>query len=788
MPAKKKGSSPRYQPGEFPPVLWIRLLLLFLGTGGILSFIDDLDRTAFRRGPVLLLTFVTGLLLWYTWYHLRLAAFILTGAELLFAVLVYRRRQALLLSQFQHIADVLMGTGASGTVDITEAVELIGVLLVLVLFYLEFAARDPGIFYAVTILLLFLGPFIGMDAGFLTVFLLGSFQVLFLFYRWLSRKKVYGKSGRSAISLKSAICLMLLFLTAFLVLRPLASSFSSSFYGIVSGAQGRILNGTHASRGGAQPIIDGSVSRDNNYPTGQNQIRIVVDQKPDETLYLKSFTGGSYTENGWEAADESAIMDRIARDMRWESGRMNPTRDMLGSMFFYANLGSGESAESNIRQLSIFRVSPDGGEEGSDTAAKRNRSYGSAAAFYTGRDSFQDQYAPYFSASYLWSYERNGDGDRPGYFYFEEKDMHVDWENAWKDYPGYVDTLRNVLKFYEQESEDYYTAVPEDLLPRLTELSRENPEKSLDDITAFILYTLHNNTSYTRTPGLSPVNQDIVESFLFERKKGYCVHYASAATLLYRLYGIPSRYAAGYMARPEDFKEQEDGTWEAVLTDLSAHSWTEIFMEDYGWVPVDMTPAEGNISAVSYPGFDTGRLNTLLAEHEWNISTENQPASSSGSSSDGSRTDALPKLSPVRFIRDHFGLFSVLLAILIYTAVLFPFLRDYQRLRRLEKLNVRQIFSLLLDMLHRYGYLLGYSGNESDFAARLSDSLRSDDLTEAECRKMTEIVNRSAFSGAEPTEEETWYVKGMYRKISAFVSGKLSPARRFLFRFIHRYG
>lgn len=80
-------------------------------------------------------------------------------------------------------------------------------------------------------------------------------------------------------------------------------------------------------------------------------------------------------------------------------------------------------------------------------------------------------------------------------------------------------------------------------MPRLRELVQENPMPNLDEITAFILYTLHSNTTHTEKPGGFSSRSDIAESFLFDRRAGYCQHYALTATLLYRLYGVPARYA-----------------------------------------------------------------------------------------------------------------------------------------------------------------------------------------------------------------------------------------------------
>lgn len=102
---------------------------------------------------------------------------------------------------------------------------------------------------------------------------------------------------------------------------------------------------------------------------------------------------------------------------------------------------------------------------------------------------------------------------------------------------------------------------------------------------------------------LSPMGEDVVEDFLFEKHSSYCVHYASAAVLLYRLYGIPAQYAAGYLVPPEEFSPGEDGNWTAAVTDEAAHAWAEIFLPDHGWTPVEVTPNSQGEMEVYYPGF-----------------------------------------------------------------------------------------------------------------------------------------------------------------------------------------
>lgn len=85
-----------------------------------------------------------------------------------------------------------------------------------------------------------------------------------------------------------------------------------------------------------------------------------------------------------------------------------------------------------------------------------------------------------------------------------------------------------------------------------------------------------------------PVGADPVDYFLGTSKKGFCVHYASAATMLLQGLGIPARYATGYVAFASDFKKSGTGS-EAVVTGERAHAWTEVYLDQIGWIPFEMT-------------------------------------------------------------------------------------------------------------------------------------------------------------------------------------------------------
>ena len=82
-----------------------------------------------------------------------------------------------------------------------------------------------------------------------------------------------------------------------------------------------------------------------------------------------------------------------------------------------------------------------------------------------------------------------------------------------------------------------------------------------------------------------PKGLDPVEDLLFERKKGTCEHFATAATLMLRGQGIPARLVTGFGGA--DWNSV--GEYYAVKTG-SAHAWTEAFI-DGRWITLDATPS-----------------------------------------------------------------------------------------------------------------------------------------------------------------------------------------------------
>ena len=80
-----------------------------------------------------------------------------------------------------------------------------------------------------------------------------------------------------------------------------------------------------------------------------------------------------------------------------------------------------------------------------------------------------------------------------------------------------------------------------------------------------------------------------LRDFLEMSCTGYDVHYAAAAALAFRWYGIPARYVEGYIVTPEDLYGVGDGET-VTLTGKNAHAWAEYYRDGVGWIPFEVTP------------------------------------------------------------------------------------------------------------------------------------------------------------------------------------------------------
>ena len=78
---------------------------------------------------------------------------------------------------------------------------------------------------------------------------------------------------------------------------------------------------------------------------------------------------------------------------------------------------------------------------------------------------------------------------------------------------------------------------------------------------------------------------DFAHWFLTEADEGYCVHFATAAAVLMRAAGVPTRYVTGYLVQTEAGQT-------VAVKGKNAHAWVEYWAEGIGWQILEATPPE----------------------------------------------------------------------------------------------------------------------------------------------------------------------------------------------------
>jgi len=154
-------------------------------------------------------------------------------------------------------------------------------------------------------------------------------------------------------------------------------------------------------------------------------------------------------------------------------------------------------------------------------------------------------------------------------------------------------------------------AVPGNVDPRLRQLATSLAAEGLTpaEIVERVVGHFHSGYRYSLNVGAFRTTDPLAE-FMFEKKKGYCEYFASAATVLLRLSGVPARYVTGYAVR--SFHRSGD---HYVIRDSDAHAWTEAYIEGRGWVEADATPA-GDYEAVHGNPANGGLLASLGALYD----------------------------------------------------------------------------------------------------------------------------------------------------------------------------
>lgn len=137
---------------------------------------------------------------------------------------------------------------------------------------------------------------------------------------------------------------------------------------------------------------------------------------------------------------------------------------------------------------------------------------------------------------------------------------------------------------YRQFVYSNYLSLPTSTAEVLSSIANENslrPDDRLESVSAVAEY-VRNSAEYD-IDTLPYPSDDYAVYLLTEANSGYCVHFATAATAMFRAIGIPARLVTGVAFDAEAGRSVE------VLRE-NEHAWVEVYIDGTGWLPVEVTP------------------------------------------------------------------------------------------------------------------------------------------------------------------------------------------------------
>ncbi len=355
----------------------------------------------------------------------------------------------------------------------------------------------------------------------------------------------------------------------------------------------------------------GDFSKINRISSDKKEMLRVVMSKP-QSYYLRGFVGGDYSVKGWKSPEYKKLYDYS--DMFYVLHQNNfygHSQISLLCSNLYSISGDNRIIVKNIGACRKYIYAPYETDTQKSFLSYNNRLddcgilsdgfFGEKNYTYFAYDNKVKNYSSLENALYTENYENK-------YSDYLKSEAH--YRNfVYKNYLDIPEAAENVIKSvlgsYEKSERISYTTAKLNILNVL----------SKNEYSDEVNYKCTGNT-------------DIVSEFLQETKIGNSVHFASAAALMLRYYGIPSRYAEGYAITPDDTENVRSNT-EIIITDDNAHMWAEYYCDGIGWLPFETVP--------KYIGIMQDEINTDFKTSV--SSSEKSVSSSEKSKSDSTKTD-----------------------------------------------------------------------------------------------------------------------------------------------------
>ena len=422
--------------------------------------------------------------------------------------------------------------------------------------------------------------------------------------------------------------------------------------------------------------------------------------------------------------------------------------------------------------------------------------------------------------------------DKPQGNLYVKSRSYVTYENgAWHGRADGHSPDDEVMVYYDKDTFARYES----------EIHGYAPDKKFSNEVMDKLVTyIRQHMSYTTAPKKFTEGEDPVNSAMYDVHEGYCVHFASAAAVGFRILGISTVYNTGYVVPSSAWIKQSDGTYRAVVLDKYSHAWIEAYSEDAGdWVIVDATPLGDRADTLGIPkepdysgdntadnsSDDTEEPETSEETSSPDVTTEattdsttqmsentevttetdgdssngtgengNQvdvPNDGSGDAQSGSPGDAGDGLSELVQNRVFRTVVVVLAVILILWGVVIFRRRTIvaRRRRRLVGRNrisaIYEMSTAMYDMMVFSGAIENVSENDTEYADTVTEScsfIKGDEFTE-----FIKWVQAAVYGRVEPDDRQIAAARKLYTKVRAYTYLGLGFKDRFVWKYVKCY-
>lgn len=387
-----------------------------------------------------------------------------------------------------------------------------------------------------------------------------------------------------------------------------------------------------------------------------------------------------------------------------------------------------------------------------------------------------------------------------------------------------IDSLADDVKYMNYVFENYTNVdieLNENVINALNEELEGYPYDSIlsgnnsfisdyTNVSNIVIHTIkeyfNEHYSYSLQNPKTPSGRDFIEYFLSEMNTGSCTYFSSAAAELLRHYGIPARYAEGFMIPLDQFrsnaqKNSETGQYSMDVLDNYAHAWVEIYMPGLGWLPVDFTLGvqQATQEAVtSQSGEQTSATTTttvtttVTTEKTTTVTTAPQVNESETNSTTGSGGSTVKKAGNSKLSGI---LMTVGAAVLIVAMFVLAYLACINVIKRGLKDSINEenenrravnIYDIVLMYLACIGIRCSENISDKDRCEKLCVMLAEADITglSEAMRAACGLAVEAGMSGGMITPEENEQMIALLKKVRDVCYEKMTGPQRFTAKYI----